>query len=150
MKLLVLTVLVMLVTSCGVRPTGAIMGGPAPTEELDGAVLYLVNDNVLTRVVRPKSDQMQNNLQLLAEGPTPEESATGLTTDLPPNMAPIETSGTPDSLTVKISAPVATLTEMAMNQLTCTAQQPWQNLNAKITLSGPDQTLSPRTCPFTA
>jgi hypothetical protein len=145
-KLIATTLTAMLVTSCGVRPTDTITGDPAPTEVLDGVVLFLVNDTILTRVVRPSPNPPATNLQLLAQGPTPEESATGLTTELPPTITATAVSATAGTLTVRISTPVGALTDLAKDQLICTAQ--WQSATTTVIVTGPDQTLSPRTCPF--
>jgi hypothetical protein len=147
MKKPALIILLVLVTACGVRPTPPITGGAAPTEELTGSVLYLLDGVTLTRVVRPATIRT-TNLELLAEGPTPEEQAEGLTTQVPPYASPITATPTSTGITVRIASPLRYLSRTAQAQLTCTALPPDGDQQTPITLTDPEETLPPQTCPF--
>ncbi|MGB3443738.1 MAG: hypothetical protein WBA97_33805 [Actinophytocola sp.] len=148
MKLLLLLLLLAL-TACGVRPTAPIPGGPAPIEEVtEGRVLYLLRGATLTRVVRPP--ERTPSLDLLAAGPTSLELAEGLTTEIPPYAAPITAVQGEDGITVRISAALKYLSPQARSQLVCTAIPPGESLATPVTLTDPTEKLLPLTCPFDA
>jgi len=44
---------VVLTAGCGVRPSGVITGGPAPTRPAEGAALYFLAKSSLTPALRP-------------------------------------------------------------------------------------------------
>lgn len=148
MRKLALTALLILTTACGVRPTPPIEGGPAPTEEPTRTVLYLLNGTTLTRVIRPPGPLMQSHLELLAEGPTIEERAKGLTTEIPPYASPITITRTTSGITVGIASPLKYLSRLARAQLICTALSPEEMPATPVTLTDPEETLPPETCPF--
>jgi hypothetical protein len=78
--------LVVAAAGCGVRPTGAIDAGEAPTAEataLPESKVYFIKDRVLvpvTRSVSPLDDQAV--FDALVAGPTAAERARGLSTGL--------------------------------------------------------------------
>lgn len=137
-------------TACGVRPTGTIYGSQGPADTPDGTILYFASGETLTRVIRPGEEQQEDILSTLAEGPLAVERAAGLTTEVPPEVLPITRGTTNGTVEIKVSVPAASLTEMAQNQLICTALR-WDDPTQKtsITLTGPDKSLPPKTCPFT-
>lgn len=148
MRALMLLLLLTL-TACGVRPSVSIEGGPAPTEEITiGTVLYLVNGTTLTRVVRAQT--RTNALELLAAGPTREELAEGLRTEIPRSAAPITAVLSPAGITVRISSALKDLSPLAQAQLVCTATPPDQIGMTEVTLTDPTETLPSQPCPFTA
>lgn len=148
MKTLLLLLLLAL-TACGVRPSVPIEGGPAPTEEITaGTVLYLLEGTTLTRVVRTQA--RTNALELLAAGPTREELAEGLTTEIPPSAAPITAVLSATGITVRISSALKDLSPLAQAQLVCTAIPPDRIRMTEVTLTDPTETLPPQPCPFTA
>lgn len=153
-----LVLLLLALTACGVRPTTPIEGGPAPTEEViegtEGTVLYLLEGVTLTRVVRPPVQVSAMALELLAAGPTSEELAEGLTTEIPPYASPITRVPTADGFTVRISSALRYLSPVAQSQLVCTAIPPDQlrpgHLKNEVVLTDPEEELPPQQCPFTA
>jgi hypothetical protein len=81
-----MTMAAIAVTGCGVRPTGAISAGEAPTAEataLPESTLYFIKSGMLvsvTRSVSPWDDQAVFNA--LVAGPTKAERARGLSSGL--------------------------------------------------------------------
>lgn len=150
MKRLLVLLLILTATACGVRPTDVIEGDPAPTEDeiTDGTVLYFLQGATLTRVIRPPGEQ--SPLELLAKGPTPEELAEGLTTEIPPYTSPITMVPATNGTTVRIASRLKYLSPLAQSQLVCTAVTPDQPPGVQITLSDPTETLPPQPCPFEA
>lgn len=141
--------LLLALTACGVRPSVPIEGDPAPTEEMtDEVVLYLLEGATLTRVVRPPA--RTTPLRLLAEGPTIEELAEGLTTEIPPYAGPITAVMTTDGITVRIASALKHLSPLARSQLVCTAIPPNQSRDIPVILTDPTTALPPQRCPFTA
>ena len=150
MKRLALLLLLAL-TACGVRPSVPIEGGPPPREEFrpgDAAFVYLLNGVTLTRVRRPATQNTA--LELLVAGPTSDERAQGLTTEIPPDAGPITVSQNADGVTVRISSAVQELSPLAQSQLVCTAAIPDQEWSIRVTLTDPTGTLPPQQCPFMA
>lgn len=144
-----LVLLVLTLTACGVRPSVPIEGGPAPTEEVtESTVLYFLEGATLTRVLRPPVQE--NPLELLAKGPTPEELAEGLTTEIPPYASPITVAMGENAITVRISSLLKYLSPLARSQLICTAIPPGRLTTAQVILSDPEETLPPQSCPFEA
>ena len=149
MKLLLVLLLLLTSTACGVRPSSPIEGGPAPTEDVtEGTVLYFLAGATLTRVVRPPVQG--NPLELLAKGPTQEELAMGLTTEIPPYASPITVAVDADAIKVRISSLLKYLSPRAQSQLVCTVIPPRRMATAQVVLSDPEETLPPQTCPFEA
>lgn len=144
-----LLLLLLALTACGVRPSVPIEGGSAPTEELtQGPVLYLLDGETLTRVVRfptPKTP-----LELLADGPTSRELEEGLTTEVPPHVSPITAVLSTTGITVRISSALKDLSPEAQSQLVCTALGQDQDMAIEVTLTDPTETLPPQLCPFRA
>jgi hypothetical protein len=147
-KLLALAALLLLATACGVRPSATIYGSRGPADNPEGTVLYVANGETLTRIIRPTTDPAKDGLTTLAEGLLAVEQAEGLTTAVPTTALPITRSFKGRALEVNLSTPVAPLTEMAKNQLTCTALQTEPHPRIAVILTGPDTSLPPRTCPF--
>ena len=145
----VLVLLVLALSACGVRPSIPIEGDPAPTEEVtEGTVLFLLEGATLTRVIRLPATT--NPMELLAAGPTSEELAQGLTTEIPPYAAPITATLSASGITVRISSALKYLSPLAQSQLVCTALGANHDLSTEVTLADPTETLPPQQCPFTA
>ena len=144
-----LVLLLLALTACGVRPSIPIEGGPAPSEEVtEATVLYFLQGATLTRVLRPPVQE--NPLELLAKGPTPEELAMGLTTEIPPYASPITVTMGENDIKVRISSLLKYLSPVAQSQLVCTAIPPSRRATAQVILSDPEEKLSPQNCPFEA
>lgn len=146
----VLPTVLLTLSACGVRPSVAIGGGPAPTEEeiTEGTVVYLLRGATLTRVLRPPAEQTP--LELLAQGPLPEELAAGLTTEIPPYASPITAVPAAGGVAVRTASRLKYLSPLAQSQLVCTAITPDQPADTEVTLSDPTETLPPQQCPFEA
>ncbi|MEV0228544.1 GerMN domain-containing protein [Nonomuraea sp. NPDC050786] len=142
------------VAGCGVRPSDAIpVGGPpsgrvAPTTTI---TLYLVKNGRLSMVARRPSGPplfSANRLELLAAGPTPEERAYGLTTDVPPEAAPFSvTAERTGHVVVTLSTAVADLSTLAVDQIVCTAAATKPESPLQVTVIGGGQSVGPRNCP---
>ena len=130
------------VAGCGVRPSGVITGDPPPS----GAVVrtttitvYLVRDGRLRPVTRPGGPPLSpaDTLALLAAGPTAEEQAQGLTTDVPAGTGPFSVTAEPEGhLVVTSSTPVGGLSALAIDQLACTAAATAPDRRVQVTVVG--------------
>jgi hypothetical protein len=122
MKLLAALVAALLVAGCGVRASGTIPGGPAPKVSAAGTPFFFVRDGKVSLVLRlgavPSSPL--DALKVLVAGPDSKERAAGLSTEIPWNVTPIAVD-LRDSYTVSIRIADADLSDLAGEQLTCTA-----------------------------
>ncbi|MGH3875844.1 MAG: GerMN domain-containing protein [Actinophytocola sp.] len=153
---------VVLTAGCGVRPTGVITGGPAPTGHAfgrpaappgrgEGAALYLLADSALTPVLRPtrRPVSLTQTLELLQDGPNVDERAANLTSEVPAGLDPVTvTTDASGDVTVLVSADVRTLSTAAVDQIVCTVRDALST-TAPITLTSDAATRGPRTCPLT-
>jgi hypothetical protein len=136
---------------CGVRPSGVITGGPAPSERVRGVTLYFLADSSLTPVLRQTRQRLSatQTLALLQNGPTSDDRAANLTSEVPTGLDPVsvatDASGNVD---VVVSADVATLSTAAVDQIVCTVRDALST-TAPVTLTSDAATQGPRTCPFT-
>jgi hypothetical protein len=146
--MLLATALLLLTTACGIRPSVTIYGSQGPADSPEGTILYFVNDNILTRVIRPPTDFSKDNVTTLAEGTLSVEQAEGLTTEVPSTVLPITRGIKNRTMELKLSSPVEALSEMARNQLICTALPPEEDRRTEVILTGPDKSLDPKPCPF--
>ncbi|WP_326951389.1 hypothetical protein OG439_22955 [Amycolatopsis sp. NBC_01307] len=157
-KLLVLAAL-LLVGACGVKPTPVVPAGPAPTLRNPATnglgtdlTLYFVLDGRVTPVTRSTGDAVgvSEALATLLGGPSYAETADGYATMLPAETGPITlSSGTPTTIT--FSFPLKRLTQIAVNQLVCTAvaalvADGGYVADGAITLAGSDFQLPSQTC----
>ncbi|MEU9888738.1 hypothetical protein [Sphaerisporangium sp. NPDC051011] len=141
------------VAGCGVRPSDAIRAGDPPSGAVAPTMtitLYLVKNGRLSAVTRPGGRPLfpADRLALLAAGPTPEEQAHGLTTDVPPEAGPFSvTAEAAGRLVVTLSTPAGDLSTLAVEQIVCTAAATVPESLAQITVVGAGQSVSPRNCP---
>jgi hypothetical protein len=147
-------VLMLFATGCGVQPSGVITGAAPPSGRVEpsgrgapgaSVTLYLVSNGELTpvqRAARPRS--RERTLALLASGPTAEESARGLTSEVPQGAAPFSVSvEPPDQMVVTVSGSVGELSGTAIDQIVCTAAEPGQH----VTVLVGGRSHGPRVCP---
>ncbi|MEW9555827.1 hypothetical protein [Nonomuraea sp. NPDC050783] len=114
------------VAGCGVRPSDVIAAGDPPSGPLFSpatVTLYLVKDGRLSRVTRPGGPLvLVDTLALLASGPTTQEQARGLSTDVPPEAGPFSlTMDAAGHLVVTPSPTAGELPPPAVEQIVCTA-----------------------------
>jgi hypothetical protein len=130
---ILLLVAVLLVTACGVQPTGVIPGLPAPRIDF-GTRLFFVQNGRLFSVTRTTDRELSpvDMLKVLAAGPTEP----GVTTEVPADLGPVSVNGR----TVTVSVDVASLSTMAVDQIVCTAPVD--------TVTGQGQTRGPERCPL--
>jgi hypothetical protein len=133
-------VVLVLVTGCGVRPGGVVVGGPAPTVA-SATVLYLVAEGRVTPVPRPGGTA--DALTLLAAGPTAVERERGLTTEVPAGIAFSGIAFSGQVADVTVSVDVTTLSPNAFDQIVCTTSSG----TTPVTVVGGGQSRGPRTCP---
>jgi hypothetical protein len=147
-RLLALAVLLLL-TACGIQPTGAVPAGEAPgIPDIKGnfrdstdLMLYFLFKGQLYGVAR----QQQRPLSVgeavgqLLRGPNEQEQAEGLVTLLPVTSAPVVVTGggTP---TVSVPFAVRNLAQLAVSQLVCTTSALSRTTNRPggIILAGTD------------
>lgn len=117
--------LAVLSSGCGVRASGVITGGAAPTGPAEGVSLYLVSSKRLTPVLRATRAKRApiETLALLAAGPDADERAQGFTTDIPPDMRVLNVVSDASGVVVMVSADVATLSATAVDQIVCTVSE---------------------------
>ncbi|WP_329044839.1 hypothetical protein OG738_26285 [Amycolatopsis sp. NBC_01488] len=159
MKKLFVLVALLLVSACGVKPTGAVPAGPAPTLRNPGApgrgtdlILYFVIDGRVAPVTRSSGSTVgvEAALATLLAGPTTEEAADGYVTALPARSGPITlTPGPPAAITFPFA--LKPISGLGINQLTCTAfaalaAQTRYSVDGTISLSGTDVQLPYQTC----
>jgi hypothetical protein len=157
---LIAALTVVLTAGCGVRPTGVITGGPAPTGDAfgrpgtppsrgEGVALYLLADAALTPVLRPTRRPLSptQTLALLQVGPDADERAANLTSEVPAGLDPVAvtTSATGD-VTVRVSADVRTLSTAAVDQIVCTVRDALTT-TAPVTLTSDAASRGSRACP---
>lgn len=110
----------MLVSGCGVQPTGVIAGTSAPRGAIDIVPLYFVKDGKLQMVSHPVSqsrdDPPLDSLFWLADGPTASEQAQGFTTEVPPARIMLLSKGQTTTIWVS-TGPLSTV---AVDQIVCT------------------------------
>ncbi|HEY0636336.1 MAG TPA: hypothetical protein VGD67_01700 [Pseudonocardiaceae bacterium] len=136
---------------CGVRPSGVIRGVPAPSGPAEGATLYFLAGSSLTPVRRPTRQPLwpTQTLALLQQGPTPDERAADLTSEVPAGLGAVTVTTDPSgTVTVVVTADVTTLTTAAVDQITCTLRDALST-SAPITLTGGAATRGPLLCPLT-
>ncbi|WIV53444.1 hypothetical protein [Amycolatopsis nalaikhensis] len=157
-KLLVLAVL-LVVSACGVKPTGVVSAGPAPTLRSPGGsgrgtdlILYFVIDGRVAPVTRPTGTAVGVSaaLSILLSGPSSDEAAEGYATMLPPERGPVALSPGPPAM-INVPFPLKPLPPLAVNQLVCTAfaalaAEGSYVVEGVITLSGTDTQLPSLTC----
>ncbi|MEV0150688.1 MULTISPECIES: hypothetical protein [unclassified Nonomuraea] len=141
------------VAGCGVRPTDAISAGEPPSGAVEPAAtttLYLVENGRLRAVTRPTRRPMfpADALALLAAGPTAEEQANGLTTDVPSEAGPFSVTAKPAGhVVVTLSTAAGELSALAVEQIVCTAAARAPETPAQVTVVGAGQRVGPRSCP---
>jgi hypothetical protein len=157
--LLAWVVLIAVLTAgCGVRPSGVITGGPAPTiAVLDGrppalgVALYFLADSSLTQVLRPTRQRLSPTqiLALLQDGPNGDERAGDLTSEVPTGLGPVTvTTDVSGNVDVVVSVDVTTLSTTAVDQIVCTVRDALSTA-APITVTSGATTREPRICPLT-
>jgi Sporulation and spore germination len=139
-----------LTAGCGVRPSGVITGGPAPTGRAEGATLYFLANSTLRKVRRstPQHLSPTQALTLLEAGPTGDDWAKNLTSEVPAGLDPVTvTTDASGSVDVVVSIDVTTLSTTAVDQIVCTAQDALST-TAPVTLTSHAATRGPRVCPL--
>jgi len=135
---------------CGVRPSGVITGGPAPTGRAEGATLYFLANSTLMKVRRstPQHLSPTQALTLLENGPTSDDWAENLTSEVPTGLDPVTvTTDASGNVDVVLSADVTTLSTTAVDQIVCTVRDALST-TAPITLTSHAATRGPRVCPL--
>ncbi|SFR29068.1 hypothetical protein SAMN04488564_116176 [Lentzea waywayandensis] len=120
-----LAVLVLAVlTACGIRPTDPIPGLEAPSGPVENAspsLFWVAPGGRVLPVSRPEGSLSGFDVvALLAQGPTTDEQARGLTTEVPFDAAPTTVDRVANGLDVTISGDVSQLSGPAVQQIVCT------------------------------
>lgn len=143
--------IVVLLAACGIQPTPVIDAGappsgmvvanpdPAANRPAEPGDVYLVNAGRLTPVSRPNlldralnQNRDDNGIELitlslreLLTGPSAEEAAVGITSELPlqPSQTPLQvTSPTPTTVQLVMNMVTDKLSPLAARQITCTVR----------------------------
>jgi hypothetical protein len=116
---------ILLLAGCGVRPTGVVYAGDAPVATASGSPrsqVFLLSDGGIPTPVRRPADPAdpQRVFDALLSGPTQEERARGLTTELTgiKKIAVHDLDGR--ALLVEAIPPVIKLPAQAYAQIYCT------------------------------
>ncbi|MFF3734410.1 hypothetical protein ACFYXM_29950 [Streptomyces sp. NPDC002476] len=172
---LLLPLVVVATGGCGIRETEVVeVGDPATVEVApgreQGTLLYFVSPPPAKRlmpVVRPVDLTVHDRpdstgavrawrgsdkaIVMLLDGPDKTETAAGLRTELPhadamSSPSPRLTLG-PDGVLVRLGTPVEELSDIARQQLICTAAQALTSGRAvAVRVSGTDGTIGPDHC----
>jgi hypothetical protein len=113
-------------------------------------VLYFLTNSSLTPVLRPTRQHLSptQTLALLQDGPTGDERAANLTSEVPTGLDPVTvTTDASGNVDVVVSADVTTLSTTAVDQIVCTVRDALST-TAPITLTHDAATRGPRTCPL--
>lgn len=140
-----------LAAGCGVRPSGVITGGPAPTGQAEGATLYLIADSSLRMVRRATRQHLSptQTLALLQRGPEDDERAADLTSEVPAGLDPVAvTTDAAGNVDVVVSTDVTTLSPAAVDQIVCTVRDALST-TAPVTVTSAAATRGPQVCPLT-
>jgi hypothetical protein len=150
--LLAWVVLIAVLTAgCGVRPSGVITGGPAPTAPAEGVSLYFLANSALVRVHRPTPQHLSPTqaVALLQGGPSGDDGFANLTSEVPTRLDPVTvTTDASGNVDVVVTADVTTLSTTAVDQIVCTVGDVLST-TAPITLTSGAATRGPRICPLT-
>ncbi|WP_243794363.1 hypothetical protein [Saccharopolyspora gloriosae] len=146
LRVLSAAVALVLLAGCGVRSSGVIVGSSPPSGLAapdEATTLYLLSEGRLVPVPRPGAPLSRAEaLALLAQGPTSEERARGLTTEVPPEAAPFSvTLEAAERVRVLPSPHSGELSATALDQITCTAADGGQ-------VRFPDHTRALAACPI--
>jgi hypothetical protein len=155
MRAALLGFLLLLVAGCGVRPSVVIDGAQAPQGKALGTMLFLVQDGAVVPVVRPfdppgpprRPDQPgqpgdePDPFVLLAGGPTADERALGMTSEVPAEAVPTDVRFEDGGVVVSLPVDVTALSALAAEQLACTTTPA-----RPVTLVGDGTSRAPVTC----
>ena len=113
---------VLVVTGCGVRPSGIVEAGPPPADTNTRPILVFVSQTgglqQVRRAQENRKPSVADALELLFAGPTELEREDGLHTALPPITGPVEFTVAGQVATLPIA--VTALSEQAQDQIVCT------------------------------
>ncbi|HET9139567.1 hypothetical protein [Actinophytocola sp.] len=140
-----------LTAGCGVRPSGVITGGPAPSAPAEGANLYFLADSelILVRRSTPRHLSPTQTLALLQDGPHDEDHAGNLTSEVPTGLDPVTvTTDASGDVAVVVTADVTGLSALAVDQIVCTVRDALST-TAPVTLTSRTGSRGPRSCPLT-
>jgi hypothetical protein len=151
-----LAVAAMVLTGCGVTPTGVTDGGEAPTGVAPGVTLYFV-DARDELVPRPRETgrlgTVAEAVSLLLLGP----GGSDLRTEIAPTTNPqVVVTTTPGMLRLRVPLAAREVTPVGIDQIVCTALgvhvqssgSPGTRVRIDFTLPAPGSD-TPRTCPLT-
>jgi hypothetical protein len=115
------TLALVMLAGCGIRPTPVLSGAEAPTVSSHELTVYLLTaqGNELVRHTRNYIGAVNTAtaINLLVAGPTEEEKKLGLTTEVPVTTSPVYA----DANLIVLPADMGPLSKMAQFQLYCTA-----------------------------
>lgn len=144
----------LLLTGCGVQPTGVRDGGPPPSDLPEGVRLYFASDKGLRGVARPgmQLKSLDGLLKVLISGPDDAEIANGLT-----NLVHIEgefsVSSADGRVTVHLPRTLeGSITPVVTGQVVCTMSRAETLLNGtrpdavRVTIAVKGATFGPYQC----
>jgi hypothetical protein len=135
-----------LLASCGVRPSGVIAGDEAPQGDITLPIVFFVSNEQLAPATR-NVKAVDALLDRLAAGPTAQERREGLTTELPAGItmrAEMDSTGP----VIVTSVDPQSLSSTALDQIVCTVAFAGGGAGGGITVTGQGITLQPRQCGY--
>ncbi|MFY1691273.1 GerMN domain-containing protein [Plantactinospora sp. WMMB782] len=144
--------LLAILAGCGVRPTGVITGGPAPSVPDHGIGLFFVVEHRITLLLRPATPPgtVDDVLALLLAGPDRTEQEQGYRTEIPADTGlAAATTSDPSGTTVRLDTDVTALSAPAVDQIVCTVLYALPGAGPAdrtdlVILSGPDGRRAPQ------
>jgi hypothetical protein len=154
-RLLALAGLLALVRAgCGVRPSGAISGDPAPTGPVNGVTLFFVRNGELAPTLRTTATALPRPRRSASWSPDPasRNASRACTPRWQTTVGPV-TVTTTDGITVDLAVDPNSLSTMAIDQLACIAQSAVADQTTPVSgppglaIAGAGKTIRPRGCP---
>ncbi|MFF1837747.1 hypothetical protein ACFVXE_26590 [Streptomyces sp. NPDC058231] len=145
----------LLAAGCGIRASGVVeVGDPATVDVAPGprtgVLLYFIgpaSPDAPLPVARQVVAKPGDTLTLLFDGPSKAERAAGMRTELPDVPGQAKWSIGQDGVSVRLGSPVTGLSELARQQLICTAAHTGgAGPGAAVTVSGTDGSIGPARC----
>jgi len=133
----------LLVTACGVRPSGVIAGGAAPEGPILAPVVFFLVGDSLAPAVR-RSEGVDSLLGWLTAGPTMRERQEGLRSEVPSGVT-LREEVRDGRRVITASVDPRTLSPLALEQIVCTVAFAVDGAGPVI-IAGESVTLPPRWC----
>lgn len=116
------SVLLVAVVGCGVRPSGVSDAGEAPTGVAPGVTLYFVDDNDELRPQFRRTERLgtvSDAVSLLLSGPGDSEVRTEIAST---SVTNVEVTTHSEAIELRVPLDIGDVTPMGIDQIVCTAR----------------------------